>query len=844
MDAALDAKWILGLNSLLDAALLRPGEYQWSVNTDNTGGNIQTRQGYNAIGVKDAPLPVGEPKGMAVFRGADGITKLIIAIGNSLYALSFPIVKDFKRVGGGFYANEPVIFTKTLQSVQLQSNGSLKVLDKPIPYLIMTNGVERAKYWDGFNLRTSAPEGSNGHPGIPIGKWTQWSGGRLWISQGKKLMASDIGNPLAFFEATYVSGGGALYFDDDITGMTQTTDLQNLLVCTDFDTSAVQSNVTDRNTWSSTPGFQRIVFPGVGCCAGKSFVRQWGITWWMSHGGWIGIDQALMTYQRSRVQYRDQQMMRAKDKLNGDKSRIVANKFGNYLLVAVPYGSRDNAATWVLNQRVLDVNAPSPAQDVADPAAWASQWTGIKPVDFALCVVDGQERLFTLSRHKALNGRPRAVVWELFTGERQDRYNDKVYHPPCVLETRLLGYSEDLKSFRHAYIDVSELLGLVDFQAYFAGRKGNYHLVLDKKIVASPGSVNSPITSQFVTTVTRDVAEGEAFIPVESTDGVLPPPATINIGGRVLTYVSLREQIDGAPGEPPIQERGFDIAPYNPPPPDPPPPPPPDPAPPLPTPELDPPGGYYDRASVFVTISVPFAGAWIGYTTDGSKPTRDNGHQVPHNRVMTRLRGPGTFTVRAFAYLPDDLTRDSAEASEEYEVVGIPHGIEAPDLDAPDEIPLPDLEVPVPFPIRKGSQVIQSQFLYPNTATILTSYVPQRRMLKTQDWDPNKYECSTCGVESPLTDNIDRGFSMLLKWRGRLAVNGIKMMLQKEPENKPTGCEEDEETARAVLQSGCSDKSKTILEPETHDSARLKSQFLRSVTPKTYEEETYNPVPL
>lgn len=842
MEPALDAKWILGLNSLLDSALLRPGEYAWSVNTDNTGGIVQTRQGFNAIGVKDGPLPTGEPKGITVFQGIDGIPKLVIAIGNDLWSVSFPIVKDFVRIGPGFHANAPVVLTKTLQSVTLQTNGKLKVLDKPIPLLIMTNGVERARYWDGFHLKTSAPEGDNGHPGIPIGKWTQWSGGRLWISKDKKLMASDLGDPLRFFEATYVAGGGALYFDDDITGMTQTTDLQNLLVCTDFDTSAVQSNVLDRNTWGSTPGFQRVIFPGVGCAAGKSFVRQWGITWWMAHGGWVGMDQALMTYQRSRIQYRDQQMMRAKEKLNGDKSGIAAGKFGNYLVVGVPYGSRDNAATWVLNQRVLDVAAPSPAQDLADPAAWASQWTGIRPVDFALCVVDGQERLFALSRHKALNGRPRPVVWELFTGERQDRYNDTVSNPPCVLETRLLGFDENPKSFHHAFIDVSELLGLIDFKAFFAGRKGNYHLVLDKKIVASPGSVNSAITSQFVTTVTRNVAEGEAFIPVESTAGSLPPPATINIGGRVLTYVSIREGSPPVGGSPAV-ETGFDIAPYEPPPPNPPPPPPPGPPPKLPSPTYDPPGGHFDQATLFVRVSVPVPWAWMSYTLDGSEPSREHGHQVPRNQILVRI-GAGTTTLKTMAYLPAEPSRDSDVTTDVYDVTGIPRGIEVFGPDLPDEFLLPPLDVPVPFPIKKGSQVIQSQFLYPNTPTILTSYVPQRRMLMTEDWDPNKYDCSACGVESPLSDNIDRGFSMLLKWRGRLAINGIKMMLQKQPEQKPTGCEEDELTARALNNSGCGSKSKTILEPKTHDSTSLQSQFLRSVTPKVYDEETYEPVPL
>jgi hypothetical protein len=828
MEAALDAKWVLGVNSLLDSPLLRQGEFAWLVNGDNTGGIIQTRQGFNAIGVKDAPIPLGEPKGMAIFKGSDGIYKIIVACGDSLYSLSFPITKDFAFIGEGFHADAPVVFTRALQSADLQPDGTLKILDAPIPYLIMQNGVERAKYWDGSRISISAPEGDHGHPGIPIGTHMEWSGDRLWVSQGPKLMASDLGNPLRFFEATYVAGGGAFYEDDDITGLSQTTDLQNLIICTDFNTSALQSSVFDRTAWSGIQGFKRVILPGIGCAAGKSFVKQWGVTWWYSHGGWIGIDQALQTYQRSRIQYRDQQMMRSKSVLNGDKSKIVANKFGNVLLIAVPYGSQYNKATWVLNQRVLDITSASAYQDLSDPSAWTGQWTGITPVDFALCVINGQERLFALSRHETLSGQARGVVWELFTGERQDRYNDNVFQPPVTFETRMLGFSEDPKAFHHAYIDVAELRGIVDFQAFVAGRKGNYHLMKDQQIVASTGSVNSPIRSQFVAEVTADVAEGDTFIPTDITAGALPAPATINIGGRVLAYKEVTPDgfvLTNNMGTPSL----------------------PLPAPPSPTilaPILDPISGDFDKASVMVKISAPVAGAYLSYTTDGSDPSRTTGNQVASNQVLIKLSGPGTFSVKTIAFIPDQPSRDSSISNEVYTVVGTPTGIESDD--SPDEILIGDLDVPVPlpFPIRKGSQVIQPQFYYNvQGSTILTSYVPQHRVLRTDEWDNNKHLCSACSVESPLTDNVDRGFSMLLKWKGRLAITAIKMMLEKRNEFNPVGCEGDEGTSRIIDQSGCGEKSQVIIEPPTLDSARLQSQFVGTVTQKTYSEEPYDPIP-
>jgi hypothetical protein len=874
MDIALDGKWIKGINSLLDPSLLQEGEYPWSINTDNTGGIIQTRQGFNAIGVKDNPLPALEPKGCEIFKGKDGTTKFILALGSELWAMSFPIVQDFKKIGTGFFADGPVFFTKTLQSVQLQPDGTLQVLPNPIPYLIMTNGTEQAKYWDGFNLKTSLPSGVTPpagdtiQPGIPVGKITVWSGNRLWISNGRTLQASDLGNPLAFFEATYVAGGGALFFDDEIVGMTQTADLQNLIVCSDFDTSAVQSNIYDRTTWGSTPGFQRVIFPGIGCAAAKSFVRQWGINWWMSHGGWIGMDQALLTYQRSRIQYRDQQMMRAKERLNGDKSVICAEKFGNSLCISVPYGNKFNAGTWVLNQRVLDLAAPVPYLDYSDPAAWSSQWTGILPVEYALAVIDGQERLFCLSRHKNLDGSAQPVVWEMFTGERQDRYNDTIYRIPCLFEGRLMGVDGTLRKFHYGEIDTSELLGITDVEALVAGRKGNYHSILKTQIVASPGSINSSITAQFVTETTDDVAGDATFLPVASVEGALTPPAVVFVNGLPYSYIGVQVgQGQSGGGQPPQTEQqagetGFILAGpggINPPPQPPPPGPPPEV---LPVPSFDPAGGTYDVVALYVQIGVAVNGAKLAWTVDGTIPSRTHGHQTLQNAVIVRIDG-GTFTLQAMAYLPDDQNSDSPVGSQIYVVAGgrpqdimnpfgpdvvVPDG---PDPTNPNQFPIPDIVVPTRPAIPKGTQVIQIQFNYAPpplvsqpAATILTSYVSQRRMLRTEEWDIRKYSCTSCGVEDFHQDNIDRGFSFLIKWTGRMAINGIRMMTEKYPDPQRGRCTEDELLSRALDQSGCGNKSLIILESPTFDTAPLHSQYLRSVTHRAFDEPDYSPVPV
>lgn len=118
-------------------------------------------------------------------------------------------------------------------------------------------------------------------------------------------------------------------------------------------------------------------------------------------------------------------------------------------------------------------------------------------------------------------------------------------------------------------------------------------------------------------------------------------------------------------------------------------------------------------------------------------------------------------------------------------------------------------------------------------------------MLKTEEWDLRKNtDCTACGVESRFDDNIDRGFSFLIRWTGRMAINGIRIMWEKYTLDPTRGlCEEEELTSRSIDQSGCGEKSLIIIEPPTSDVAPLKSQYLRSVTHRAYDEVPYSPVP-
>jgi hypothetical protein len=89
---------------------------------------------------------------------------------------------------------------------------------------------------------------------------------------------------------------------------------------------------------------------------------------------------------------------------------------------------------------------------------------------------------------------------------------------------------------------------------------------------------------------------------------------------------------------------------------------------------------------------------------------------------------------------------------------------------------------------------------------LLAGNRPQFRTVKTGELD-TPTECNACGVESDIPTTIDRAFSLLIVWHGRLAINGIRLFAYTEPENYGGGCAQDEVEPRTLSFSGCGSSS-------------------------------------
>lgn len=70
-----------------------------------------------------------------------------------------------------------------------------------------------------------------------------------------------------------------------------------------------------------------------------------------------------------------------------------------------------------------------------------------------------------------------------------------------------------------------------------------------------------------------------------------------------------------------------------------------------------------------------------------------------------------------------------------------------------------------------GSQI--QKIIEPDS--VLQAFKPQTRFIKTEDFSP---QGRPCGVESPDTPGKDKGFQLLLEWRGRMGVKSIKIVVQ------------------------------------------------------------------
>jgi len=475
LGVAASAFWVEGMDSSLDPAFLSDTRYRSAMNVTNRGGVVKTRPGYtNVMG-----LPAGKLQGYTLFRPTGGSWHHVFAVAGTVYVSAYPFTTYSALPGVQFHVgSEEIIFEKAAKSVVQNEDGSLTVVD-PFDVLVMQDRFTKAAYWDGNTSRHLDPAINE----TPLGKWMKWSGDRLWVSRDNQLFASDIADPLKFTETNYLAEGGSFRLPDDVTGMAEITavDAPQLLVFTSNTTTIVQSNVRDRALWKTTDNFQRVLFPDVGCVSGKAIASQYGQLWWMTTTGITSLNAAAASRVSSELVYRDTEMAVSKGNLSPNIERVCAISFENYLLFSMPSGSLRNKHTWVMDQ------SPNDSLNVNSPPAWNSFWTGTFPVQWSSAAINGVQRIFHISKNDVgVNS-----LWEAFVPTREDEGRPIT----CFMETKShanfheLAQGLDIKTFRFAELEFSEILGTLDVTVYWAGMRGNYKELTVFRFAAPEGNI-------------------------------------------------------------------------------------------------------------------------------------------------------------------------------------------------------------------------------------------------------------------------------------------------------------------------------------------------------------------
>jgi hypothetical protein len=513
------ANWIHGVNSVRNPWALPEDQIKWGQNVNIRGGIAQTRPGFsmrislppgnfqggiifnankqyqaansfkNAAGAQVfQPATIWTPEGGQVQKTE--LSYAVFAVDGKVYYAPFPLVQpknwgDYQLTGTTLDAKvDKVNFVIATQSAQVSSGGL--TITPSHRMIIVQDGVSNAGYWDGSN--TTGAQSAD----IPLGYWMAFSGNRLWVANSNVISASDLGNPLGWQERTSGTGRGDFTVPRPVTAMVDYIGQNNdsrLYVFTDRTTHSFASGILDRSLWVTTPNFQNVLYPAIGCVAGKSISFQAGMMWWYSQGGLVSADVAAASYLSSQVLYKDIEMAKAKRLMSANLSGICAVSFENYLLYSIPYLETLNSATMV-----LDYAAASEFNQSRSPA-WSGVWTGIRPVEWAAGVIDSQPRVFAFSvDYVATNDGSFNSLWEGFTQNRYDTFlnintdgttSDLIQRIYCQMETALMGDGMDLKQIVYGELECSQISGVVDVRTSYRGSKGAYLPILNTRVLAA-----------------------------------------------------------------------------------------------------------------------------------------------------------------------------------------------------------------------------------------------------------------------------------------------------------------------------------------------------------------------
>lgn len=485
-----------GVNSGVAPSMVPQTSVAYALNTVFRGGIVQVRPGYT---LRMFLKCFGENAQMLTsFSTGTGADFLVFAVDGKIWASrlsedNFHFEEPFQLENLQFSPTAKFLtHCNCTQAYERQSDGTTAPII-PKPVIIFQDGAtSRAGYWDGTVNRHLNPEAGYdkpqsgdtifypGYNETPLGLWMAWSGNRLWVSNGRKIMASDLLDPTQFTDQIFAAElrsfdiGGTVtgLLDRGIPGVSEA----QLLAFTLNSTASFQSGIQIRLDWAGTKDFQRPMFKNVGCVSGRSAIVHEGTSMWFSQRGWVQFDGGKTDNQTQALLPTDRQMEASSTCIGDDLSGIVAVSHESYVLISVPACDVLNRDTWAYDTNVIGPNS----------FAWCGSWRGTRPVEWVSGFFGGRYRCFHVSQD--YDGEP--VIWEAFDDSRTDNghpikweVETKLHVPATMFETWLL---------RNAKAFLDEILGVVDLEMLVRGSRGLYKSFKKARFVATPGSIGLP----------------------------------------------------------------------------------------------------------------------------------------------------------------------------------------------------------------------------------------------------------------------------------------------------------------------------------------------------------------
>jgi hypothetical protein len=197
------------------------------------------------------------------------------------------------------------------------------------------------------------------------------------------------------------------------------------------------------------------------------------------------MNAALRENLSSKIEAMDFEMFNSKYYLGGATlDSICGISHENLLLESVPSSDSKNRHTWVLDQN--PAGKPRVVENIYGfefTNAWASTWTGWRPVEWCKGMVDGEERVFFQSYD--YDGAVR--MWQMFTGNTGT--DSGVPITSWVMTKDHNFKTMDRKKFRWAEFSIRDLIGNASVSVSYAGRRGTYTPIFSGDLCATKGQV-------------------------------------------------------------------------------------------------------------------------------------------------------------------------------------------------------------------------------------------------------------------------------------------------------------------------------------------------------------------